>query len=81
MALYGERHILLYPLSAPHLVCVLQSMHDLCISPLLNSPLRYVSTGERRSFSEQHLIDCAFDWGPHACGEWCELGVDALRTW
>ena len=29
----------------------------------------YVSTGERRSFSEQQLIDCAWDWGPHACGE------------
>ena len=36
---------------------------------LYSPPCRYVSTGERRSFSEQHLIDCSFDWGPHACGE------------
>ncbi|GAX77743.1 hypothetical protein CEUSTIGMA_g5186.t1 [Chlamydomonas eustigma] len=27
----------------------------------------YVQTGQRRSFSEQHLMECAFDWGPRAC--------------
>lgn len=25
------------------------------------------ATGERRSFSEQQLVDCAFDWGVDAC--------------
>ncbi|KAJ9521835.1 hypothetical protein QJQ45_024698, partial [Haematococcus lacustris] len=28
----------------------------------------YVSTGQRRSFSEQQIIDCSWDYGPGGCG-------------
>eukprot|EP00195_Chlamydomonas_chlamydogama_P002895 CAMPEP_0202919314 /NCGR_PEP_ID=MMETSP1392-20130828/75519_1 /ASSEMBLY_ACC=CAM_ASM_000868 /TAXON_ID=225041 /ORGANISM="Chlamydomonas chlamydogama, Strain SAG 11-48b" /LENGTH=602 /DNA_ID=CAMNT_0049612635 /DNA_START=31 /DNA_END=1836 /DNA_ORIENTATION=- len=27
----------------------------------------YVETGEHRSFSEQQLMDCSYEWGPRAC--------------
>jgi hypothetical protein len=30
---------------------------------------RYVSTGQHRSFSEQQIIDCSWNWGPNGCGE------------
>ena len=36
-------------------------------SPLLTSNSRYVHVGEKRSFSEQQLIDCSYDWTNVGC--------------
>lgn len=27
----------------------------------------WVATGQRRSFSEQQIIDCAWEYGPNGC--------------
>ncbi len=28
----------------------------------------YVATGMHRSFSEQQILDCSWDYGPNGCG-------------